>query len=237
MPTKRIDRKNTQPAGEVARGTRTMDEPSASGRERQIRVAKVRLVVAYAELWHSSGILLEIGRARTDANYSLFLASSVFAAFAFEAFLNHVGGATFKSWGTMERSLSYGAKLALLCERLNVEIDHGREPWQTVKNLFAGRNGVAHGKNEALEFEKMLPHDGSYERLLHEGLHADWEGLGTEAAALDARSKLEKAMTTIHAAAKLPNDTLFLRGAGSGSATLVNLPLSIFGPDRSTPET
>lgn len=212
--------KSTSAKGEVGgRG----DSPS-----RQIHVEKSRRVIAYAEHWQSSYILLEIGRGRRDATFPLFLASSVFAAFAFEAFLNHIGSALFKSWGAMERSLGYTAKLALICEQLNIEVDYGREPWQTIKNLFSGRNGVAHGKNEALEFSELLPHDGSYERLLREGLFADWELLGRESAAVDARERLELAMRTIHTAAKLPNDELFLLGSGNGSASLLSLPLSVF---------
>jgi hypothetical protein len=190
---------------------------------RKVRVEKTRSVIVYVELWNASGVLLDIGQARKDANYSLFLASSTFAAFSFEAFLNHIGAKIFRTWDQLERSLSYAAKLALICEHLKVELDWGCEPWQTIKRLFSRRNDVAHGKNVELAIDKLLPPDGSFEQLLHEGLYTDWELLGRESAPTDFRSKLETAMRTIHSAANIKGDVLFQRGAGNGSASLVEV--------------
>ena len=199
-----------------------------------IRISKAREVVAYSELWHSAGVLLELGRSRSDATFPLYLASSLFSAFAFEAFLNHIGAAVFESWPTIERSLSPEGKQTLICERLKLLIDKGGEPWQSIRTLLARRNSVAHGRNQALEAEQVASL-ADYELHLQQGLYADWESLGTEKVASDVRVHLRNAMSSIHAAAGLPNDELFALGFGSGSATLVSVPLSAFSQGSATP--
>ena len=55
-----------------------------------------------------------------------YLSSVVLTAFAFEAYLNHVGPLTLESWPTLERS-SVFAKFALLAEVLEVKFDGGKK--------------------------------------------------------------------------------------------------------------
>lgn len=154
----------------------------------------------------------------------------MFAAFAFEAFLNHVGPLVLPlSWVAVERKLSYEEKLILLCERTGATIAWGEEPWQTVSSLFKRRNGVAHAKTRELEHEGMVRTD-SYQYLLSERLQEDWELLGSVEHVQRIRTQLQRAMEELHTTAGVeqPED-LFLRDDGSGSATL-QIPLSAFFP-------
>lgn len=186
-----------------------------------VRISKARQIITYCDFWNTSRFLLENGKCDVRGSYYQFLGSLVFSAFAFEAFLNHIGENLFSSWPELERKLSHRAKLALIAERLNFAVDYGRQPWQTVPKLFGFRDKVAHGKNEMLRLEKVVPHDGRYEELMHEFMFADWQKYANDRNASDVRKYLEKIMVKIHGLADIEDDVLFSSGPQSGSATLI----------------
>lgn len=186
-----------------------------------IHISKERQLITYSDFWSASRFLLESGKRDERGSYFQFLASLVFSAFTFEAFLNHVGEHLFSSWPELERKLSHRAKLALIGERLSFPIDYGRLPWQIIPKLFGFRDKVAHGKNEMLRLEKIVSHDDRYEKIMHEFMFADWQNFATEQNASEARKHLEEIMASIHKAANIENEFLFSRGSQIGSARLI----------------
>jgi hypothetical protein len=66
-----------------------------------------------------------------------FLSSIALTAFAFEAYLNHVGPKIIKTWPSLER-LSPRAKFDLLCELLELRFETGKRPRQTIEELHLG---------------------------------------------------------------------------------------------------
>ena len=186
-----------------------------------VHISKERQLITYSDFWNASRFLLESGKSNEHGSYYQFLASLVFSAFAFEAFLNHIGEHLFTSWPELERKLSHRAKLALIGERLNFSIDYGRPPWQIIPKLFGFRDKVAHGKNEMLRLEKVVPHDDRYEELMHEFMFADWQKFATEQNAADVRKHLEEIMVNIHKVANIENEHLFSHGSQFGSARLI----------------
>ncbi len=86
----------------------------------------------------------------------------------------------FKSLPELERKLPHRAKLALIAKELNLNVDYGKLPWQIVPKLFGFRDKVAHGKNEMLRLEKVVPHDDRYEELMHHFMFAEWQTFATE---------------------------------------------------------
>lgn len=111
----------------------------------RVRVDAVRDVNTYAELWHGARTLHSIAKDREDGSKWTSMAALTLAAFTFEAYLNHVGSSTFSTWKDLE-SLSPMQKLAVVSERLKIQIPTGARPGQTVKALVAFRNSLAHGK-------------------------------------------------------------------------------------------
>ncbi len=186
-----------------------------------IHVSKERQLITYSDFWRTSKFLLENGQSDERGSYYQFLASLVFSAFTFEAFLNHIGEHLFSSWPELERKLSHRAKLALIAEKLDFKVDYAGLPWQVIPQLFGFRDKVAHGKNEMLRLEKVVPHDDRYEELMHEFMFADWQKFATEQNAISVRKQLEEIMTDIHRMANIPNELLFGHGSQHGSARLI----------------
>jgi hypothetical protein len=186
-----------------------------------IRISKERQLITYSDFWNTSKFLLENGQQHERGSYYQFLGSLVFSAFTFEAFLNYIGEHLFSSWPELERKLTHRAKLALIAEKLDFQIDYGRLPWQIIPKLFGFRDKVAHGKNEMLRLEKVVPHDDRYEELMHEFMFADWQQFATDQNASTVRKHLEEIMTSIHRMAKIENEHLFSHGSQVGSARLI----------------
>ena len=186
-----------------------------------IQISKERQLITYSDFWKTSKFLLESGQQDERGSYFQFLGSLIFCAFTFEAFLNHIGEYLFTSWPQLERNLSSRAKLALIAEKLGFVVNYGELPWQIIPELLGFRDKIAHGKNEMLRLEKIVPHDDSYEELLHEFMFADWQKFASEENAIRVRTQLEEIITHVHELTKIPNELVFSHGSQLGSAKLI----------------
>ena len=74
--------------------------------------------------------------------------SILYSAFSLEGYLNYAGEKLFTCWQDIEKSLSPIAKIKLITEHLEIKIDFGIRPFQTVKQVFNVRNSVGHPKAE-----------------------------------------------------------------------------------------
>ena len=83
------------------------------------------------------------------------MASLIVAAFKLEAYLNHIGQRIFKCWDDLER-LSPQEKLNVIAQKLGVQKDDIKRPFQTVSQLFHIRNEVAHDKSVSLQSENQI---------------------------------------------------------------------------------
>jgi len=187
---------------------------------KKIRITKERKVITYSDLWRTSGHLLDRGREDERGSYFMFLSSLMFSAFSFEAFLNHVGEHLFSTWIDIEK-LSPKSKLNVLCEKLGIEQDYGKMPWQIVPEIIGFRHKVAHGKNALLKFEEVVQITDEYKEIMHEFMFADWQEYANSDNAIKVREHLEDLFRTVHEAAGIENDFLFNHGGQSGSAKLV----------------
>src|SRR5262245_54462217 len=140
-------------------------------------VTRERDVRTYAELWHASGCVLEVGERERLGSSFQFLSSTLLTAFAMEAYLNHVGPTVLSSWSSLER-ISWRAKLDLLCELLKIKLPgKGERPLRTINELFRFRNTIAHGRTHSLEppAERIDPKD--VDEYFNQRLLTDWEKL------------------------------------------------------------
>lgn len=67
-------------------------------------------------------------------------------AVALEGLLNHAGIVAFPWWRAAERTLSTEAKLQIICEHCSIEFIKSARPIQTLRQLVAFRNDIAHPK-------------------------------------------------------------------------------------------
>ena len=189
---------------------------------RKLLVEKEREVHTYAELWHASGCVLEAGLQNPIGSTWQYLSSIVLTAFAFEAYLNHVGPLTLDSWPSLERS-SVLAKFALLAEVLDVKFEGGKKvrPMQTVHQLIGFRNIMAHGRSEKLSTVEIVDHHPEQDPIGAWPL-TDWEKLIKDEGrfAKRVREDVGDVLQKLHGARMDEKEHLFSHGMGHHSATL-----------------
>lgn len=191
-------------------------------RPTKLRVEKQREVHTYAELWHASGCVLEAGLQNPIGSTWQYLSSVVLTAFAFEAYLNHVGPLTLDSWPTLERA-SVLAKLSLLAEVLDVEFEGGKNtrPLQTAYQLINFRNTMAHGRSEKLNTVEIVDHRPGRDPIGTVPL-TDWELLIKDEGrfAIRVREDIKEILQKLHEKRKDDKEPIFSYGMGHHSATL-----------------
>ena len=195
-----------------------MDGPNV----RKAHVKKRRDVRIHAELWHTANCLLEAGQQRATSSTHQFRASLVFRAFYLEALLNWLGPQLIPHWKYLER-LKPKEKLDLLNDLIHVTPDYGSPPWQIVKDLFAFRNYIAHGKPERLNAEGMEDLNDFLDGKLGQTIQTEWERFCTEENAARAKEDIEKIANLLYEKAEVKHEGPrgpFSFGFQSGSAVL-----------------
>jgi hypothetical protein len=186
-------------------------------------VTKQRTVYTYAELWHASECLLAMGIENPKGSMFQFLSSAILTAFALEAYLNHVGAATFKCWQQLDR-LPPWSKMELLFEELGVAFPAGTNarPLQTVAKLLRFRNTMAHGRSHEIEAKPIMRTTENYLSAYYERLLTDWEDLvQTDTFAKRAREDVGDVLRRLHDARRDKKEPLFTFGTELYGATLV----------------
>lgn len=191
--------------------------------KRKAKVSRERQVNMYAEMRHASRVILEKAKQDPEGAFYQWMASLVFTAFMLEAFLNHVGQNVFKCWTDLERKLSPLEKLNLITEKLGIEKDDGKRPFQTVPALFKFRNDLAHGKTIHLEEEQIVVMDldgDSDHKHLRKSLETHWEKYCTLKNAERVLEDIESICRTIHKVSGM-KDPLFSFGVAGTLTTLL----------------
>jgi hypothetical protein len=189
-------------------------------RPKKALVTQERALTTYAEMWHASECVLAVGIERPRGSSWQFLSSIVLTAFAFEAYLNHVGQQVVSCWTSLER-LSPNAKLELLCETLKVSLPgtKGERPLQTINELFRFRNTLPHGRSETIVPKAKSVDIDDLETHRAERLLSDWERLIEDGEfAKRAREDVEAILKVLQAARPEPKEALFRFGTRSWSA-------------------
>lgn len=175
-------------------------------------IKRDREVNTFAHLWHTSRVLSDLGAQATGGSFHLFLSSVIFAAFALEAYLNHIGSKVFASWPELDRSLSPEAKLALLSERLSLPVNKGCRPWQTVTHAIRVRNKLAHGKTISIGDEYTEEYAEGHEPPHPQHILTDWEQFATQENAARAQEDIRAVADMLQKASGVADAELFNLG-------------------------
>lgn len=131
-----------------------------------------RQVRTYVDLRHTANVML--GKAEEDirGSHHTIMASILFTAFTFEAYLNHIGEQHLGCWGEKE-SIRVLDKYKTICEALGLKPDWSQRPYQTLKLLFKFRNSIAHGKSKEIKKTKVVsresnPHEHAPKTFIEE---------------------------------------------------------------------
>ena len=189
--------------------------------KKKFRISTERTVYTYAEIWRASYWTKDKAEKETEGSYFQIMASLVFTAFAFEAYLNHLGEKTFSCWDDLE-SLSPKKKLNVIAEKLKIELNYGERPFQTINELFEFRNDIAHGKTVILKSETIINDKvGNEDKYLHNFIEPNWEKYCTLENITRARRDIESVMRSLHNVSAIKDEPLFNTGYQAGSAQLI----------------
>ena len=190
-------------------------------KSRRAIVTRQQNVRTYSELWHASKVVLEKGIREPQGSSWQFMSSLILTAFAFEAYMNHVGEQVLTSWDRLER-LSPLSKLDLLCEVLNVDLPGGdKRPRQTLTKLFKFRNTLAHGRTETFTAKPVRKRPEDVDDHFGKRVLNEWQQLIVDDKfAKGAREDVEVVVRAIHDKRPEPKDYPFMFGMSIGSASL-----------------
>jgi hypothetical protein len=170
-------------------------------------VARVRVTgekYVDIQLWGTANYLLRLGNERDKGFYHPYIAASLFAFFAFEAFLNEVGrNLEPKVWEKERDFFKSGkyqgtlGKFKLLAEKVSFAYDTTKRPFQTAKELGRVRDRIAHGRVE--RFDEIIRAD----RLDAHVFELHFEKWGTKKAAERAMADIEQLADGLLAASKV----------------------------------
>lgn len=135
-------------------------------------------------------------------------AAVVFIAFAFEAYLNHVGQEEIAFWEEIEL-ISYRKKLAVITKQVGMKLDMSAQPGQTISELFKLRNNLAHGRTQTEKRQRSapvpLPYDSIWRFFEHEKL--------TSQLIQHYRGEMRRAVEMINDARTTPDPFLWNEGS------------------------
>lgn len=189
--------------------------------KRKVKISREREVKTYVQLCIASHATLEKAKKEGDGSFYQVMASLIFTAFMMEAYLNHIGPHIFKCWGDLER-LKPSSKLNIVAEKLGIEIDKGKRPYQTLSELFKFRNDLAHGKSVSLKSksDEIRLVAEPFDDYRDEGLQTEWEKYCTQDNANHALEDTTSIMKEIHQRAGM-TDRLFSSGMQGTGGTLL----------------
>jgi hypothetical protein len=118
-----------------------------------IKIKKKRDYRPHSEAIHGARVLLQLSDEHKKGIYYEWMGSLLLSAFAYEGYLNFLGRKLFPSWEDFERQMSWQSKTKLIADQVNLKLNEGTEPFQTVKQLFRFRDQIAHPKPKELEEE------------------------------------------------------------------------------------
>ena len=173
-------------------------------------VSRKRDVNMFAVLSHGNWSILDRAKEKRDGYHYELMSCLMFAAFKHEAFINHLGYKLIPNWNELERK-PHRDKIAAIAASLNITIDNGRRPFQTLRNLFRARDQIAHGKPSHLAHDNVRE-SGDREEMRRKKPQTEWESLCTYEFAQRAYDDTEEIAETLWAAAGFDRDDLRSRG-------------------------
>ena len=175
----------------------------------EARVSRSRNVNMFAELSYGNWCILDRTKEKRDGYHYELMACLIFAAFKHEAFVNHLGYALVPDWDELERKPN-ATKMDAIAAHLNIKIDKGRRPFQTLRNLFRARDQLAHGKPSFLATNNN--ESGDREAMRRKKPQTEWETLCTFEFVQKAYDDTEEIAEMLWAAAGFDRHELRARG-------------------------
>ena len=143
-----------------------------------VRIKVARKFAPHAMLLNAAARALESAKTNTEAFWWDWLSSILYCSLSIEAIGNTYGETFIPQWKHFE-SASPLAKILLVAERCQLDVDFGRHPWAIVPQLIRFRNTIAHAKIEDIVVDAVHPKE-EYEQHLYSKPESKLEKLVTE---------------------------------------------------------
>jgi hypothetical protein len=186
------------------------------------KVQKTRVDRPHADILYGAKVLLRFSSEEREGRYYEWMGALLLSAFAFEGYLNYLGRKLFSSWESFERFMRWDAKVMLVADDIGFKLDKSQPPFQTVQNLFAFRNNVAHLKPNP---EMREEHEtDTLDFTIFEPIKTEVEKFCNEVNARRCIEDVEKMIKLFHKQAKVGGGDPLQPGHQSGSVTPANPP-------------
>lgn len=161
--------------------------------DQRVTVSGKQTVFTHAYLYEAADFTLEQAINSEEGDFYNCLCSIVMNAFCLEAYVNHVGMDRFPDWDEYASPLN---KLERVAKAVDIEIDYGKRPFQSVKLTNKFRNSLAHGRTAVLPI--AYTEKGPSKRKVKRP-KTQWEKTCTKRNAKRYLEDLEKVIQMIHA--------------------------------------
>lgn len=122
----------------------------------KLHVKQARHYSAHHALLGTAYMALKSARKKESGYYYHQLIAITFSALAIEGLYNAVGDRLIDRWNKDFEGIKPHAKLRIICQHLQIEVDFSKEPWASVIWIFRYRNKIVHPKSSFLQNEVIL---------------------------------------------------------------------------------
>ena len=139
---------------------------------------KERHFKPHADFYHAVSVHLKHVQEQHAGYYYSLLSALLLSAFSLEADLNYVGPLIERGWSDFDRAPTL-AKLRHVACVLGVQLDPSRRPFQTIIELFAFRNRMAHPRDSQV-VEEYTSTPEEYQKRFYTEPRPNWLAFATE---------------------------------------------------------
>jgi hypothetical protein len=184
--------------------------------ESEYEIKSEREFIAYSDLWHTANVLLEQANKIEVGKTHIVRAALVFRAFAFEAFLLHIGARFFPE-NKQYAYMSVKDKLVYIDQKYSMGINFGAGSFQTITILFDKRSKLAHAKDDRLNETYTSKFDKGADNYYERKLKTDIENYCVIENAIKAKEDAQKSIEAIADRVGIDKSELFRMGMQYGS--------------------
>jgi hypothetical protein len=123
--------------------------------KKKFRVQASNTINTYVYCFIAATQALEHAQKIEEDRFYYCMMAGIFAAFTFEAYLNHIGK-KLPDWDNLEKTLGHSDKLKQLQKSLGFTVDQRRSPYKSIHNIFYLRDSLAHGKTRTITIDKIV---------------------------------------------------------------------------------
>lgn len=177
-----------------------------------ITIKQENTIFTHSILWLSARqVLKDENNIRPFSDY-MYMTAQILIAFCFEAYLNFAGEKMFPFWDDVERIPKMN-KLNMICNHLEIDMDFGKEPFQSIKLLWKFRNYMAHARTVTIYDEWTQSKVKPIEKELPK---TDWEKRCTKDVTEKTINDVETVIRLIHEKANISTGSLGAISTGGG---------------------